>query len=150
MRAPCPRRRRGLCLPARPALLKLSIASFGLLETEGIEKPAPCRSLLLSFGLRGKRNRAGRALAWDARQLDLSTMRGNNRLGDAQTESSAAFLTAPRFINSVKAVEHPGEVLRRNADARVAKSHDRGLALRFDPDNDLAALGRVLDGVVQQ
>ena len=69
---------------------------------------------------------------------------------DAQPESGAAALTAPRLVNAVKAREDVRQVAIRYADAGVLHRQQHITAPAFDGDEHVAAGDVVLNGVLGQ
>ena len=75
-------------------------------------------------------------------------MQQHELLHDGKAEARAPRLPGPRLVHAVEAVEYVGQVLLGDAHARVA-DRDHGLpAGTGQHAMDLAAPGRVLDGVV--
>jgi hypothetical protein len=71
-------------------------------------------------------------------------------LHDGQADAQPALRLLQRPIDLRKHVEHPGQHLRRDADAGVLDADDRLVALTLDRQPDAAAPLAVLDGVVEQ
>src|SRR5436309_7625981 len=67
-----------------------------------------------------------------------------------QTEPRAAFLAGTSGVYAVEALENAGQVIRRDARAGVADSHDSGTARSLRADADPAARGRMPQRVVEQ
>src|SRR6202021_518230 len=71
-------------------------------------------------------------------------------LCDGEAEAGAAHFAAAGAVYAIEALEDTVEFGRGDADAVVDPLHRHGLALGDGADGDGAALGGVLDGVVDQ
>src|SRR5262249_16388578 len=98
----------------------------------------------------GQRDGEGGARAWLTDGADCAVHGLGEVFDDTEAQPGAAHLARARPVHAVEAFENPWQVAGGDADAVVAHL-DKGMpALRPDAHAHLAALGRVLDGVVEQ
>ena len=71
-------------------------------------------------------------------------------LHQRQADAEAALRALEAAVDLGEHVEHPRQHGRRNAEARVLHRHHRLAGLAPGAEDDPAALGRVLRGVVEQ
>ncbi len=69
--------------------------------------------------------------------------------GDGQAQARAAGFPRTRLVDPVEALEDAAAVGLRDADAVVRDLHPDPLAHGAGGDADVAAVGRVLDGVAE-
>ena len=91
-----------------------------------------------------------RALARFAFQFDRAVMILHGVLDDGQAQSRTAGGLGVALVHPVEAFEHPGLILRRNADAGVRHLYDRGLFVGVHEEMHTAAGDVVLDGIVAE
>ena len=91
-----------------------------------------------------------RALARFAFQFDRAVMILHGVLDDGQAQSRTAGGLGVALVHPVEAFEHPGLILRRNADAGVRHLYDRGFFVGVHEEMHAAAGDIVLDGIVTE
>src|SRR5260370_13905315 len=101
--------------------------------------------------LRGRQGQADREAAARSRSaLDLhgAAMGGDDGAHEGQSEPRAARVAPARGIEPHEGLEDPPGGARLDADAGIPNG-DESLAIdRYERELDLAARGRVLDGIV--
>src|ERR1039457_7719689 len=77
-------------------------------------------------------------------------MQLHNMLHNSQPESGTPLVTGSGLIHPVKAFKYSRQVFKRNADTGVRYRNPDELSRIFRNQADDAAIGSVLDGVLQQ
>ena len=70
-----------------------------------------------------------------------------NLAGDGKTETCAARLAAPGFIDAVEPLKQARQIFFGNADAVIRHADEDGFSAAARIDFDFAAVGGILDGV---
>ena len=109
--------------------------------------PAGPRRSTLLWGCLRNRKREGRAAIRRALDPDSTAVGFDDALGDGKAEPSAVAVRACRLPKSVK---DTGQVLGRNAGARIRHSEDDLVIPRGRADRDTTASLRELDRIADQ
>src|SRR6516165_5879704 len=98
----------------------------------------------------GHPNDEFRALPHRTGDADVAAVDLGHMSYDRKTEPRAARFAVAGDVDAVKALEHPPQIARRNADAGVGNGEHRRIAVTLEQDVDPSSGRRVPDGVAKE